>query len=125
MDEKMKTIIKWLENEVNGKNWDEYLKSYGYKKIAIYGAGDLGKYLIWALNRSNLEISCVIDRRASEIEVFEHHEVYTLESFLEKNIETDAIVVTAINAYEEVLEHVARIRPELPVLFLRDMVYEF
>ena len=36
MDEKMKTIIKWLENEVNGKNWDEYLKSYGYKKIAIY-----------------------------------------------------------------------------------------
>lgn len=125
MDEKIKTIIKWLENEINGKSWDEYLKSYGYKKITIYGAGDLGKYLIWALNRSDLQINCVIDRRAREIETFEHHAVYTLETFFKKSIDTDAIIVTAINAYGEVLEYVARIRPELPVLFLRDMVYEF
>lgn len=125
MDEKIKTIIKWLENEVNGKRWDEYLKTYGYKKITVYGAGDLGKYLIWALNGSSLEISCVIDRRAKEIEFFENHTVYTLESFFEKDIDTDVIVVTAINAYGEVLEYVTKLRPDLPVLFLRDMVYEF
>ena len=125
MDEKIKTIIKWLENEVKGKGWEEYLKTYGYKKVAVYGAGDLGKYLIWALNGSNIEISCVIDRRASEIELFENHTVHTLESFIEKNIDTDAIIVTAISAYEEVLEYVTGLRPELPVLFLRDMVYEF
>ena len=124
MDEKIKTIIGWLENEVTGNRWDDYLTSYGYRKIVVYCAGDLGKYLIWALERSNIEISCVIDRRASEIEAFEGYMVYTLDSFFEKDIDTDAVVVTAINAYGEVLERVTKIRPELPVMFLRDMVYE-
>ena len=109
---------------MNGKKWDMYFESYGYKNLTVYGAGDLGKYLIWALDRSDVKINCVLDRRAGEIEMFENMPVYTLESFLGKNIDTDAIVVTVINAYEEVLKSVAIARPELPVMFLRDMVYE-
>jgi prephenate dehydrogenase len=124
MDEKTKTITKWLENEVKGKRWDNYFESYGYKHLVVYGAGDLGKYLIWSLRGTNIAIDCVLDQRADEIETFENIAVYTLEEFLEKNRKTDAIVVTVINAYDEVLKLVADKRTELPVMSLRDMVYE-
>lgn len=124
MDEKQKVIVKWLENEVKGKRWNTYFLTYGYTNVTIYGAGDLGKLLIWALKDSEIDINCVIDRRASEIKKFEAYNVYTLDEFLNKSVETDAIVVTAINAYDEVLKIVAERRIDLPVMFLRDMVYE-
>lgn len=124
MDEKEKVIIKWLENEVKGKKWNNYFESYEYKILAIYGAGDLGRMLIWALHDSSVEINCVIDRRADEIKKFESYDVYTLDEYLKRNIKTDAIVVTAMNAYKEVLGIVGKNRIDLPVMFLRDMVYE-
>lgn len=116
--------MKWLENEVKGKKWDTYFESYGYKNLVIYGAGDLGKLLIWALRGSTISVSCVIDRRADEISKFESYDVYTLDEFFKTNIEPDAIVVTALNAYEEVLTTAAHKQIDLPVMFLRDMVYE-
>lgn len=124
MDEKQKVIIKWLENEVKGKKWDSYFASYKYKNITIYGAGDLGKLLIWALEGTEIVVNYVIDRRASEIVRIGNIEVLDLDVFLSKEIKTDAIVVTAITAYDDVLKTVAKSRINLPVMFLRDMVYE-
>ncbi len=124
MDEKTKTIIKWLENEVKGKKWDSYIETYGYHKIAIYGAGDLGKYLIWELKNSKIEIECVIDRRASELRIFESYKVYTIEDFLTQITDVDAIIVTAISAYNDVFNRIVEKGVDLPVLNLRDMVYE-
>lgn len=124
MDEKIKTMIKWLENEVKGKRWTEYFASYGYKKIAVYGAGELGKMLMWSLKDSGIAINCVIDCRAHELIEHESYSVYTLDEFLSSNIETDAIVVTAISAYDDVLKCVVKKNKDIPILFLRDMVYE-
>lgn len=124
MDEKIKTIIKWLENEVKGKKWDSYITTYGYHNIAIYGAGDLGKYLIWELKNSKIEIECVIDRRASELRMFESYKVYTIEDFLTQDNKVDAIVVTAVSAYDDVFNKIVEEGIDLPVLNLRDMVYE-
>ena len=124
MDEKQKVIVKWLENEVKGKKWNIYFESYEYKNLTIYGAGDLGKYLIWALHNTDISVNCVIDHRADEKRKFESYDVYTLDEFLESSIETDAIVVTTPDAYEDVLTTVTRNRTDLPVMFLRDMIYE-
>jgi hypothetical protein len=124
MDEKQRVIVKWLENEIKGKKWTDYILSYGYKNISIYGAGDLGKYLIWELRNSDININSVIDRRAGDIGIFEGYQVFTLEAFLQTEKETDAIIVTAVTAYDEVLRSVAEKRIELPVMSLRDMVFE-
>ena len=124
MDEKQKVMIKWLENETKGKRWNTYFLTYDYKNITVYGAGDLGKLLIWELKDSEVKVNSVIDRRANEIVEYESLTVYGLDEFLESDIKTDAIVVTALNAYEEVLKKTAEKRIDLPVLFLRDMVYE-
>lgn len=124
MDERVKTMIKWLENEVKGKRWTKYFNSYGYKNIAIYGAGELGKMLMWAMKDSEIAINCVIDRRAHELKGYESYSVYTLDEFLSANIETDAIVVTAISAYDDVLKCIVKKNVDIPILFLRDMVYE-
>lgn len=124
MDEKQKVIVKWLENIVQNKKWSSYFASYGYSKISVYGAGDLGKLLIWELKESDITIDCVIDRRAKEIGAFEGCLVMTLEDFFKSDSDSDAIIVTALSAYEEVLKIAAKKRIDLPVLFLRDMVYE-
>ena len=124
MDEKMKTIIKWLENEVKGEKRGSYIETSGYHHVAIYGAGDLGKYLIWELKKSNIKIECIIDRRAAELERFETYKIYSLEEFLDRTIDVDAIIVTAVSAYDDVLNKIVEKSVDLPVLNLRDMVYE-
>lgn len=124
MDEKQKIIIKWLENSVQNKRWSEYFASYGYSRISVYGAGDLGKLLLWELRGTNIKVDYVIDRRAKEIEVFEGLSVITLKDYLLSDSQAEAIIVTALAAYEEVLRTVAKEKIDLPVLFLRDMVYE-
>jgi len=124
MDEKQRVMVKWLENEVKGKKWTDYILSYGYKNISVYGAGDLGKYLIWEFRNSDIHINSVIDRRAEDIVTFEGYPVYTIEAFLEAGMETDAIIVTTVTGYDDVLKTVAEKRIELPVMSLRDMVFE-
>lgn len=123
-DDKQLLIQRWLEYSCQGKSWYEYLVSYGYQKYAIYGAGDLGRYLAMELDRSAIKIQCFIDRRAHEINSFMNHDVLTLEEFLEKDHTTDAIIVSVSAANEEVLNQVMRVRPSLPVMSLRDMLYE-
>ena len=78
---------KWLENEVKGKRWDTYFSSYEYYNLTIYGAGDLGKMLIWALSESEIKVNCVIDRRARELKQFEFYDVFRLDEFLGNNID--------------------------------------
>lgn len=125
MDEKQKIIIKWLESELSGKGCTSYLEMYEYKKVAIYGAGDIGKLLVKALEKSSIDPVCVIDRRADEIYEFEGLEVYTLNEFLNKDIEVDSLIVTILSSYDEIVKEVAKKRIELPVMFFRDMIYEF
>lgn len=76
------------------------------------------------VKNSKIEIECVIDRRASELRMFESYKVYTIEDFLTQDNKVDAIVVTAVSAYNDVFNKIVEEGIDLPVLNLRDMVYE-
>lgn len=124
MADKQILIQKWLENSCNGKTWSDMLASYGIQKIDIYGAGDLGKYLTLELEQSDIHIRCFIDRRGNEIMEYMGYPTYTMGEYLKLPLETDAIVVTVEAADEEVLETMVRAKPEMPVLSLKDILYE-
>lgn len=118
-------VRKWLENQLNGKYWKNYLGTYGYRKIAIYGAGELGRYLAMELRSSEVEVLNYIDRNAHELNEVMHIPVVTLDEFINTfGKESDAIIVTAISADHDVLHEIVCRLPELPVMSLRDMIFE-
>lgn len=57
----------WLKNKIDKKEIIEYLKYKEYKRIAIYGYGDLGKMLYDEIENSTIEISYLIDQNADNI----------------------------------------------------------
>lgn len=124
MDDKWILINKWLENQCNGKYWRDYLATYGYKKVAIYGAGDLGKYLFMELRNSSIEVTTFIDRRAEEIVKFMNMPVITMADFENNHSDVQAVIVSVSAANQEVLDRLVRSLPEMPVMSLRDMIYE-
>ena len=124
MDNNYNVIMKWFENLLDKKQWSDYLAGYGYKKIAIYGAGELGKNLNRELNGTEVSVVCFIDKNAERIGHILDKKVYTLDRFFEEKIECDAIVVSVLSADRSVMLDVLKIDPVMPVLSLRDMIYE-
>lgn len=118
-------VRKWLENQCNGKYWKDYLGTYGCRKIAIYGAGELGRYLAMELRPSELEVLCYVDRNAHTLHEVLQIPAVTLEEFMDTFAkEADALIVTAVSADREVLHEMVCRKPELPVMSLRDMIFE-
>lgn len=118
-------VRKWLENQCNKKYWKDYLSTYGYRKIAVYGAGELGRYLAMELRSGGMELLCYVDRNAHELNQVLQIPVVTLEEFADTYAnEADALIVAAVSADRDVLHEMVRRRPELPVMSLRDMIFE-
>lgn len=118
-------VRKWLENQCNGKYWKDYLKTYGYSEIAIYGAGELGRYLVMELQSSEIRVIVYVDRNANELNEVLHIPVITLDEFISIfGNKVDALIVTATSADREVLREIVCRVPDLPVMSLRDMIFE-
>lgn len=87
-------LEQWVLIKQRGKNLQEYFNQHGYKKIAIYGMGNLGKRLMEELYLSDVSISYIVDRvfvvDNKEIKVVHPQDVF-------ENV--DVIVVTAVNEY--------------------------
>ncbi len=108
---------KWLRLKLEGKNIEDYFKAYGYKHIAIYGMGDVGKNLLNELNNSSIVIDYAIDKAVDSIE---NLKVINPEDELEK---VDAIVVTAIAYFDDINEEMS-LKVKCPIISLEDIIYE-
>lgn len=86
----------WMTVLEQKKDIDAYFYKYNYKKIAIYGFGDLGKHVYEHL-KNKLEIVCFIDKKTgiSNYKV----PVYYLR---EKLPDFDVAVITPLNEYQEI-----------------------
>lgn len=92
-----------LKMNIYGNGASDFFSNNGYKKIAIYGLGDLGKTLIQNLKKTNIEIVCLVDRNYSRfpntydgIKVIGPHQL--------ENEDYDCIVVTLVHLYNSILE---------------------
>ncbi|MBS5958073.1 MAG: hypothetical protein KIC73_14310 [Clostridiales bacterium] len=125
MNNKYILVEKWLENLCNNRYWSEYLSRYNYNKIAIYGAGDLGRYLTMELKDSKIDIICFVDIRAKELITVLGHPVITLDDFINNYNYVDALIVSVPSVYDELMNKIVEEIPEMPVMSLKDMLYEF
>ncbi len=118
------TMKRWLENRNRGKTFVEYFHDYGYKNIAIYGAGDLGRLLYDEIKDSDIQISYFVDRNGEGILENNRIKVITVDRIKDMPL-VDVIVITPVGNYAEISRALAVEKPELPTISLSEAVYEF
>lgn len=111
-------LNQWLKLKAEGKSLDQYFTEKGYRSIAIYGMGEMGERLIEELKNSKVEVKYGIDKNADCI--YNDLPVYELSDELEA---VDAVVVTAIFAFEEISENLES-ELSFPIISLEDVVFE-
>lgn len=116
-------IKRWLENRNAGKTFEAYFKECGYGKIAIYGAGDLGNLLYEELKDTSVRIMCFVDRNAEGLQQIDGIPV-VLPQDVEQYEEVDIMVVTPVGSYGAIYKMMMENYPQIPMISLKDAVYE-
>ena len=111
-------LNQWLILKQEGRSIVQYFEHKQYKKIAIYGVGEMGNRLYEELRGSGIEIAYAIDK--NQTDTYWNVEVVKEDAKLER---VDAIIVTAIFAYDEIEEEMIS-KTESPIISLEDIIYE-
>jgi len=110
-------VEKWMRIKQRNKNLSSYFEAYGYRKIAVYGVGDLGKLLINELEDTPIIVDYAIDKNITSNEKIN---VVTPDDDLS---DVDAIVVTAIAYFDDINENLSN-KVSCPIISLEDIIYE-
>ncbi len=108
---------RWMRIKQRGDNLRIYFESHGYKEIAVYGMGDIGKRLLQELKGGTIKVGYGIDRNIlqnSEVKVVTPDEITE---------EADAVIVTAIAYFDDIYEVLSQ-KMSCPIISLEDIVYE-
>lgn len=58
---------RWIQLQFNNRSIGSFIKRYGYKSVAIYGAGEIGTFILRDLKKDGIEIEYFVDRKKSGI----------------------------------------------------------
>lgn len=111
-------LNQWLILKEEGKSIENYFINKGYKKIAIYGMGEMGNRLFEELENSSIEVAYGIDKNA--FSSYSELQVVSIDDNLEL---VDAIIVTAIFDFYRIEELLGK-KIECPVVSLEEVVFE-
>lgn len=102
----IKAYDKWMQLEENGKTISDILHTHGYRTVAIYGMGCLGKRLYERLKAEGTDILCGIDKNAHYM--YKNLYVYAIDD--DDLPEADVIIVTPIYFYDEIRDTIREYR---------------
>lgn len=108
----------WLSLKEEGVSLARYFLDRGIRRIAVYGAGMLGKHLLKELEDTEVRVEYVIDQRARGINV-------GVRAYLpdERCPETEAVVVTATYDYQNIRRELVE-RGRENIVSLEEIVLE-
>ena len=101
-DKIIKVLAAWLEKKQQGKSLSEYFECNGYKTVAIYGMGNIGKRVYKELSDSGIEVKYIIDKNADK--TFTEYEEYTPDEELP---EVDSVIITTVTEIDEIERKIA------------------
>ena len=90
------SLNKWLELKQNYRELMTYFLNNGYKSVAIYGMGDLGKKLFFELINEGVDVLYTIDKNIGA------DDVYKMVPLTEKLPQADVMVVTAVSSFDDI-----------------------
>lgn len=111
-------LNQWLKRKEDNDPLEKTLKKKNIKTIAIYGLGIFGEHLKAELEKTTIEIKCIIDTRKQGME----REVPII-GLNDQLPNVDAIIVSVINEFEEILKQL-HARTDIPVISLEDILFE-
>lgn len=111
-------LIQWLKLKQEGKGLESFFKKNGYKKIAVYGMGEMGNLLCSELIGTDTEILYVVDRNDKQI--YTNIRLISNEDDFEP---VDAMIVTATFAFDEIRDEIEE-KCDFPIISLEDVVFE-
>lgn len=96
------TYERWLDKLIFGKRMAHFFERNGYRKVAIYGMGRIGKHLLADLKNSSIDVIYVIDQNISRnTNYFEGIPCYSLDSKLPY---VDMLIITVPSEAEKIKE---------------------
>lgn len=114
---------QWLVNKNEGKSLKTYFDTHGYKNIAIYGMGTISELLYQEIKDIDVKVSYFIDKNADEIHYgLDDIPICGLDAIEDESI--DAIVVTPIYFYDEIVKDLENQGVSTEIVSLEDVVYE-
>lgn len=114
-------LNQWLCVKQKNQNLTEYFKKNNYKRIAIYGLGEMGSRLIEELKDTDIEVLYGIDKDIDG--TFCDIMAYSLDDIEQIQEKPDVVVVTAIFAYDEIKDMLSQ-KSEIEIVSLEDVVFE-
>ncbi len=115
-------VSQWLELLEDRTNLQPYFKAHKCRKIAIYGAAEIGRMLLKEIEQDNvMKVSYFLDRNAKMQREKWGVPVYLPEEFPGLS-EVDMVVVTALLSFKSIESILLRMRPEIPVVSLETII---
>lgn len=90
---------RWIRRVLDGSGPAELLKKKGIRKIAIYGAGYIGKSILQLLENSGIEVFYFLDRNAAYIDT--EIPVYTVS---DAPMQIDGIIISLFGETDQIRE---------------------
>lgn len=106
---------KWIECLIGGKSTQQYFTKHNIRSISIYGFGMLGKLLWNELKKSDIQVKQIIDANIQSDEV----DICKLEDVCD--FECDAVVVTAVAAFEEISQNIKE-KTNIEIISIKDVI---
>lgn len=115
---------KWLEESFRGHRIADVLIKMGYRNIAVYGKGSLGRLLSEGIRGSDVKITCWIEKDTEEqyedadgIKVISIHDIKECQS-------ADAVIVTPVFDYAEIKDELEQNDCDAEILSLEDIIFD-
>lgn len=113
-----KLLDDWMYLRDRKANLSRFFYKYGYRNVAIYGMGKLGRHLLYELSQGGIKVIFGIDMNAGES--VEEIEIYSPEQEMP---DVDAVVITVTNQYAEI-SSMLRINMECPMITIEEIIEE-
>lgn len=113
-----KMLIHWVEVKNYERTLSDYFRERGIKRIAIYGAAEVGELFFRELNGTDITIVCCIDRS----KVLYGQKTVRPENFQE---DVDAVIVTAVYYFSEIYEQLnSKLTRKVPIIGLDEIIFD-
>lgn len=115
---------RWLINKNDGKNISSYFQKKGIKTIAIYGMSSIGEIFYDEIKNKGVRVAYFIDKNAEELHCgLDDLPIVELGEIKEQE-EVDAIIITPIFYFDEIVEDLESEGIDVEKLSLEDIVCE-
>ena len=115
-------VKRWLENKDRGKSLATYFGGYPYESVAIYGTDELAICAFHEI-KDSLPVKYFIDKGAEKRVNIEGIPVIMPNAIL-KQEKVDAIIVADFLNYPQILEDLIEKEIMLPIVCLKDIMFE-